>query len=136
MSEWFHINTIEMLVVKAEYNFNLINNLKNATLSCQLLNIARGRCEVSFLKSISKKLDKKLFISSKKAFMKVDIELSEEPFNNLINTFLKYRYQTSKKIKITIIMEESVATNSDGILSLDQDLTTNLKNIDFNIPIF
>ena len=33
-------------------------------------------------------------------------------------------------------MDKAVATNSAGILSLDNDLTTNLKDINFNIPIF
>ena len=33
-------------------------------------------------------------------------------------------------------MDKAVATNSEGILSLDDDLETDLKEMKFNIPIF
>ena len=58
---------IEMLVVKAEYKYELlIKNLEEINASCQLLNIARGRCEVKLLKVSKQNLNKNLFISSKK----------------------------------------------------------------------
>ena len=136
MSEWLHINKIEMLVVKADYKYELANTVEKISLSCELLNIARGRCEVKFFKCSKKTLDKKLFISSKKAIMSADIELSEQNFNNLNNTFFKYSNQRSKKIKIIFLMDKAEATNSAGILSLDNDLMTNLKDVNFNIPIF
>ncbi len=136
MSEWLHINAIEMLVVKAEYKYELANALEKITLSCELLNIARGRCEVTFLKFAKGNFNRKLFISSKKAIMTADIELDEKKFNNLNDTFFKYSNQKSKKVKITLLMDKAVATNSQGILSLDNDLTTNLKDVSFNIPIF
>ena len=50
MSDWLHIKKLEMLVVKADYKKLLINNLEEIFLSCELLNIARGRCEVTLLK--------------------------------------------------------------------------------------
>ena len=40
------------------------------------------------------------------------------------------------KIKITFLMDKAVATDSEGVLSLDEDLETNLQEINFNIPIF
>ena len=70
MSDWMHIKDLEMLVVKADYNRVLINNLEEIFLSCELLNIARGRCEVTLLKVIHNTLKRKLLISSKKALMK------------------------------------------------------------------
>ena len=136
MAEWLHINTVEMLVVKAEYNYNLNSNSEKVCLSCNLLNIARGRCEVNFLKCSNEVLNKVLFISSKKAAMNANIELNNKNFIYLTDTFFKYTNQNSKKIKITFYMDKAVATNSEGILSLDSDLKTDLKNVSFNIPIF
>ncbi|PPR26932.1 MAG: hypothetical protein CFH34_00628 [Alphaproteobacteria bacterium MarineAlpha9_Bin4] len=136
MSEWLHINKIEMLVVKAEYNYELEKTLQGISISCELLNIARGRCEVNFLKCSKNILNKKLFISSKKAVMNANIDLSDQQFDNLNDTLFKYSHQKSKKIKITLLMDKAVATNSEGILSLDNDLTTDLKDVTFNIPIF
>ena len=136
MIEWLHINQIEMLVVKAEYKYELTKNFEEINASCQLLNIARGRCDVKILKYSNKKLNKNLFISSKKALMKADIELEEKNFNKLNDVFFKYKSHTSKKIKITLLMDKAVATSSSGILNLENDLTTNLKDLYFNIPVF
>ena len=136
MTEWLHINQIEMLVVKAEYKYELSKNFEEINASCQLLNIARGRCDVKILKCYNKSLNNNLFISSKKALMKADIELEEKIFNKLNDIFFKYRSHTSKKIKITLLMDKAVATSSSGILNLENDLTTNLKDLYFNIPVF
>ena len=136
MNDWLHIKKLEMLVVKADYNQLIMNNIEEIFLSCELLNIARGRCEVTLLKVSNTNLKKKLQISSKKALMKAHIELDKEYFNNLIETLFKYSNQKSKKIKLIFLMDKAVATDSEGILSLDDDLETDLKEIKFNIPIF
>ena len=136
MTEWLHINQIEMLVVNAEYKYELTKNFEEINASCQLLNIARGRCDVKILKCFNKSFNKNLFISSKKALMKADIELEEKNFNKLNDVFFKYKSHTSKKIKITLLMDKAVATSSSGILNLENDLTTNLKDLYFNIPVF
>ena len=136
MTEWLHINQIEMLVVKAEYKYELTKNFEEINASCQLLNIARGRCDVKILKCYNESLNNNLFISSKKALMKADIELEEKNFNKLNDIFFKYRSHTSKKIKITLLMDKAVATSSSGILNLENDLITNLKDLYFNIPVF
>ena len=136
MSDWLHIKKLEMLVVKADYKRLLMNNLEEIFLSCELLNIARGRCEVKLLKVFKNNFNKKLLISSKKALMKAHIELDKDYFDNLNETLFKYSNQKSKKIKITFLMDKAVATDSEGVLSLDEDLETNLQEINFNIPIF
>ena len=136
MSDWLHIKKLEMLVVKADYKRLLINNLEEIFLSCELLNIARGRCEVNLLKVFKNNFKKKLLISSKKALMKAYIELDKDYFDNLNETLFKYSNKKSKKIKITFLMDKAVATDSEGVLSLDDDLETNLQEINFNIPIF
>ena len=136
MNDWLHIKKLEMLVVKADYNQLIMNNIEEIFLSCELLNIARGRCEVTLLKVSDTNLKKKLQISSKKALMKAHIELDKEYFNNLIETLFKYSNQKSKKIKLIFLMDKAVATDSEGILSLDDDLETDLKEIKFNVPIF
>mgnify|MGYP001455194478 CR=1 FL=1 len=136
MSDWLHIKKLEMLVVNANYNQMYDNNLEEIFLSCTLLNIARGRCEVTLSKVLNSPFNKKLLISSKKALMKAHIELDKDYFDNFNETLFKYSNQKSKKIKITFLMDKAVATDSEGVLSLDDDLETNLQEINFNIPIF
>ena len=141
MSEWSHIKLIEMLVIKAEYNFSLSKPLdKILLLSCELLNIARGRCEVKFmqlqdLRNPNMKTNE-IFISSKKPVMSANVELEENAYSNLNSYLFKYSNLRSKKVKITFLIDKAIATNSEGILSLDEDLYANLKKINFNIPIF
>ena len=136
MSEWLQVKNLEMLVSKSELNLDISKNSDFLLFSCDLLNIARGRCEVKILKCLNKTLQKKLFISSKKAIMRANIELDDINFTNINNTFFKYRSQVSKKIKISLLMDRAVATSSSGILNLEKDLETKLQDIHFDIPIF
>ena len=43
MSEWLQINSIEMLVSKAEFELDISKSPDLLYFSCDLLNIARGR---------------------------------------------------------------------------------------------
>ena len=136
MSDWLQIKKLKMLVVKADYKRLLIDNLEEIFLSCELLNVARGRCEVTLLKVFKNNLQNKLLISSEKAIMKAHIELDEAYFNNLNNILFKYSHQKSKRIKVSFLMDKAVATNSEGVLSLDNDLEAEIQEMTFNIPIF
>ena len=97
MSDWLHIKKLEMLVVKANYKKLLINNLEEIFLSCELLNIARGRCEVTLLKVLNTDLNKAIY-QFKKALMKANIELDNEYFNNLNDTLLSMEIKNQKKL--------------------------------------
>ena len=71
MSEWSQIQSIEMLVSTAEKSLNISSNKDRLIVSCDLLNIARGRCELILNKEENLISNENcIFISQEKPVMK------------------------------------------------------------------
>ena len=134
MSEWLQINSIEMLVSKSEFELDIDKNLDTLFFSCDLLNIARGRCDITIQKKGSEK-ENYVFISTSKPIMNASICLNHENFNNILNTVNNYAVNLSKRIKIVFILDKNLAVNNDGFLSIDKDIKLKIINIKFIMPL-
>ena len=133
MTEWLHINKIEMLVVKAEYIYELSKSVEEINISCQLLNIARGRCEVKISKCFKDNFEKKLFISSKKAIMKAEIELNEKNFNNFpmkasLSPRRLFRKSKNRSTCLSIQMKAFLKIELEGSARYSVDRTKGLSS--------
>ena len=135
MSEWSQIKSIEMLVSRTEHSLNINNTYNNVKIFCELLNIARGRCEITFKKKEDNKVENNLFISSKKPIMKAVRTLNGEQYDNLVKNFYNYASFKIKKIKMMIIIDNPIAINQDGFLNIEKDLNINIMDINFSIPV-
>ena len=134
MSEWLQINSIDMLVSRSEFQLDLSENLDLLNFSCDLLNIARGRCDI-VLKKYSSNSKSFIFIETQKPVMNAEINLSNEKFNNILNSINKFSVNTNKRIKIIIYLDKSLAVNNDGFLSIDKDIKLEIINMKLIMPI-
>ena len=134
MTEWLQVNSIEMLVSKSE--FVLETNEKNDLLffSCDLLNIARGRCEIVLKKSQSSEKNQ-ILISTEKPVMKANVNLTDNKFDNILNSINKFSNALNKKFKIILFLNKTLAVNNHGFLSLDHDIKLEIVNLKFILPI-
>ena len=135
MSEWLQIKSIEMLVSKVEYSIEASKKLDLLFFSCDLLNIARGRCNI-FLKK-NKTSDDKDFIeiNSEKPVMTANINFDDNKFENIVKIVNNYTQNKSKKIKVILDLNTSLAVNQDGILSIDNNIKVNINNIKLILPL-
>jgi hypothetical protein len=135
MSEWLQIKSIEMLVSNAEYS---IENSKEEDLlffSCDLLNIARGRCNIFLKKNQSSNLKNFIEIDSEKPVMNADINFESNKFENIAKVINNYTLNKSKKIKIILDLNVSLAVNQDGTLSIENSIKVDITNIKFILPL-
>ena len=135
MSEWLQIKSIEMLVSNAEYS---IENSKEQDLlffSCDLLNIARGRCNIFLKKNQSSNLKNFIEIDSEKPVMNADINFESNKFENIVKVINNYTLNKSKKIKIILDLNVSLAVNQDGTLSIENSIKVDITNIKFILPL-
>ena len=135
MSEWLQIKSIEMLVSNAEYS---IENSKEQDLlffSCDLLNIARGRCNIFLSKNSSSNLKNFIEIDAEKPVMNADINFESNKFENIAKVINNYTLNKSKKIKIILDLNVSLAVNQDGTLSIDNSIKVDITNIKFILPL-
>ena len=123
-----------MLVSKAEFELDLSKSPDLLYFSCDLLNIARGRCDILFKKVLNN--DKNyIFIGTDKPVMNSEINLSDEKFNDILNTINKLGLKMNKKIKVVLYLNKSLAVNNDGFLSIDKDIKLEVINIKIIMPM-
>ena len=135
MSEWLQVKNLEMLVSKSELNLDINKDSDLLLFSCDLLNIARGRCDLVFKKTSPSSKDY-ITISIEKPIMEGQINLSEAKFESILNNLNKFsNINSSKKLKIILFLDKSLAVNNHGVLSLDQNIKLEIINLKMLLPI-
>ena len=135
MSEWLQVKNLEMLVSKSEFNLDINKNSDVLLFSCDLLNIARGRCDL-VLKKKSKPYISYININMDKPVMVGEINFSKEKFENILDSINKFlNKNNSKKLKIILFLNKPLAVNNHGVLSLDQDIKLEIINLKLIFPI-
>ena len=129
-NKWEKINKIVLrvdnadLIYKQELTVNFV---------CGFENISRGRC-VLLVKEKNKKQIDNLFIHNDKALMEVNIFLDEKKLDNLLH-YISLKRNSSKKIKVTISISDSLMINQKGDLYVDGETKIKINEINWNIPL-
>ena len=129
-NKWEKINKIVLrvdnvdLIYKQDLTINFV---------CGFENISRGRC-VLLVKEKNKKQIDNLFIHNDKALMEVNIFLDEKKLDNLLYN-ISLKRNSSKKIKVTISISDSLMINQKGDLYVDGETKIKINEINWNIPL-
>ena len=135
MSEWLQVKTLEMLVSKSELNLDIYKNSDVLLFSCDLLNIARGRCDL-VLKKTSNSSVSYISINMDKPVMVGEINFSKEKFENILDSINRFlNKNNSKKLKIILFLNKPLAVSNHGVLSIDQDIKLEIINLKLIFPI-
>ena len=100
---------------------------------CGFENISRGRC-VLLVKEKNKKQIDTLFIHNDKALMEVNIFLDKRKLDNLLY-HISLKRNSSKKMKVTISISDSLMINQKGDLYVDGETKIKINEINWNIPL-
>ena len=129
-NKWEKINKIVLrvdnvdLIYKQDLTINFV---------CGFENISRGRC-IILVKEKNKKQIDNLFIHNDKALMEVNIFLDEKKLDNLLY-HISLKRNSSKKIKVTISISDSLMINQKGDLYVDSETKIKINEINWNIPL-
>ena len=135
MSEWLQVKTLEMLVSKSELNLDINKNSDLLLFSCDLLNIARGRCDLVLKKTLNSSVSF-ISININKPVMVGEINFSKEKFDNILDSIDKFlNKNNSKKVKIILFLNKPLAVNNHGVLSIDQNIKLEIINLKLIFPI-
>ena len=135
MKEWQQITNIEMLVNSIESIFTIDDTKTQINLSCNLLNIARGRFNLFLIKH-NPSIDKaaKIIIKEDKPIMEAVKTLDKKAFENIQNQLSLIMFNKNKKIKITLIIDKPLAVDSSGFLLVDSEIISKILSLKFTIP--
>ena len=129
-NKWEKINKIVLrvdnidLIYKQDLTINFV---------CGFENISRGRC-VLLVKEKNKKQIDNLFIHNDKALMEVNIFLNEKKLDSLLY-HISLKRNSSKKMKVTISISDSLMINQKGDLYVDSETKIKINEINWNIPL-
>ena len=135
MSEWLQVKNLEMLVSKSELNLDINKNSDILLFSCDLLNIARGRCDIVVKKTLEPSASY-ISINMDKPVMVGEISFSKEKFENILDSIDKFlNRNNSKRLKIILFLNKPLAVNNHGVLSIDHNIKLEIINLKLIFPI-
>ena len=122
---------LEMLIKTVDAHYDSKHQIQCYYLSCSLLNIARGTCNLMLLNENSN-FKNEITIKYERAVMSGSIALNDSYFNSLQN---QLSLKNERPAKIELIINDKLNINKNGILYLEKELTSKILEYKFFIPL-
>ena len=122
---------LEMLIKTVDAHYDSKHQIQCYYLSCSLLNIARGTCNLMLLNENSN-FKNQITIKYERAVMSGSIALNDSYFNSLQN---QLSLKNERPAKIELIISDKLNINKHGILYLDKELNSKILEYKFFIPL-
>ena len=114
----------------ARYESTLIDGFYY-NLSCSLLNIYKGRCNL-IVANQNTNINDEILIKHDRAIMEGNIKVNNSFFNSLSK---QLGNKTEKPAKITITINDKLNVNQDGVLFIEKEIRSRINEFQFFIPI-
>ena len=122
---------LEMLIKTVDAHYDSIHQIQCYYLSCSLLNIARGTCNMMIVSEDSD-FKNKITIKFERAVMSGSIQVKNNFFNSL-QTQLSVKNE--RPARLELVINDKLNINKNGILFLEQELTSDIIEYKFFIPL-
>ncbi len=122
---------LEMLIKTVDAHYDSLHQIQCYYLSCSLLNIARGTCNMMIVSEDSD-FKNKITIKFERAVMSGSIQVTNNFFNSL-QTQLSIKNE--RPARLELVINDKLNINKNGILFLEQELTSDIIEYKFFIPL-
>jgi hypothetical protein len=122
---------LEMLIKTVDAHYDSLHQIQCYYLSCSLLNIARGTCNMMIVSEDSD-FKNKITIKYERAVMSGSIQVKNNFFNSL-QTQLSVKNE--RPARLELVINDKLNINKNGILFLEQELTSDIIEYKFFIPV-
>ena len=122
---------LEMLIKTVDAHYDSKLQIQCFYLSCSLLNIARGTCNL-ILANEKSNFQNQITIKYERAVMSGSIRLSDVYFNRLQKQ-LSIKNERPARLELTI--NHKLNINKNGILFLEKELISEILEYKFFIPL-
>ena len=122
---------LEMLIKTVDAHYDSLHQIQCYYLSCSLLNIARGTCNMMIVSEDSD-FKNKITIEFERAVMSGSIQVKNNFFNSL-QTQLSVKNE--RPARLELVINDKLNINKNGILFLGQELTSDIIEYKFFIPV-
>ena len=122
---------LEMLIKTVDAHYDSLHQIQCFYLSCSLLNIARGTCNMMIVSEDSD-FKNKITIKFERAIMSGSIQVTNNFFNSLQN---QLSVKNERPARLELVINDKLNINKNGILFLEQELTSDIIEYKFFIPL-
>ena len=122
---------LEMLIKTVDAHYDSLHKIQCYYLSCSLLNIARGTCNMMIVSEDSD-FKNKITIKFERAIMSGSIKVTNKFFNSLQN---QLSVKNERPARLELVINDKLNINKNGILFLEQELTSEIIEYKFFIPL-
>ena len=122
---------LEMLIKTIDAHYDSKHQIQCMYLSCSLLNIARGTCNLMIANEKSN-FQNKITIKYERAVMSGSIRIKDDYFNTLQKQ-LSIKNERPARLELTI--NDKLNINKNGILFLQRELISEILEYKFFIPL-
>ena len=122
---------LEMLIKTVDAHYDSLHQIQCFYLSCSLLNIARGTCNMMIVSEDSD-FKNKITIKFERAIMSGSIQVTNNFFNSLQN---QLSVKNERPARLELVINDKLNINKNGILYLEQELTSEIIEYKFFIPV-
>ena len=131
--EFYQTKSVHMAVQTAELNLLGYSFDKELSLSCSLMNISRGNCNIKIRPVDDKKLNNGILdISIDRPIMKADINLSLIKFNELSKLMMK---DANRPVTIIMLLNLPLSINLAGDLLIENAAQLKILDLSWIIPL-
>jgi len=122
---------LEMLIKTVDAHYDSNHQIQCLYLSCSLLNIARGTCNLMIVNEKSN-FQNKITIKYERAVMSGSIRVKDDYFD-ILQKQLSIKNERPARLELTI--SDKLNINKNGILFLEKELISKILEYKFFIPL-
>ena len=122
---------LEMLIKTVDAHYDSLHQIECLYLSCSLLNIARGTCNMMIVNE-TKEFRNTITIQIQRAIMSGSIQVKNDFFKSLQT---QLAIKNERPARLELIINDKLNINRSGILFLDKELTSEINEFKFFIPL-
>ncbi len=125
------MNKLEMQIQSVDVRYENNPNILYYNLSCSLLNVYKGRCDL-FLVNSNTNLKQELLIKHNRAIMEGNL-IAENHFFEKFHTLFSMKIDKPRRVELYI--DEDLKINNQGILEIKSEIITVIKNYKIYLPL-
>ena len=122
---------LEMLIKTVDAHYNSLHLIECLYLSCSLLNVARGTCNMMIVNE-SKNFRNKITIEYERAIMTGTIQVKNDFFKSLQK---QLSIKNERPARLELMINDKLNINKNGSLFLDKQLVSDINEYKFFIPL-
>ena len=133
-AQWENTDLIQMSVQTAELRFEPNKGTRLLYLSCGLMNIARGSCQLTVKaeETVQTSPSGELLINADRPVMTGTIEVSEKQFEQIVQALST---APTRPVTLAMKLNQNLPVSLEGFLFIDDDQKTEIVSLQVNIPL-